>query len=73
MAGNVEEYVEDNYWIYPGGNIIKDDLYLTDPLYPMTRGGSFTRYHDLARCRRRHGLFKKDIYVVGFRLAEDLT
>lgn len=72
MAGNVEEYTADKYRSYPGGKVIEDDLYLTNPQYRVARGGSFTRYKDLARCKRRHGRYPKDIYVMGFRLAEDV-
>lgn len=71
MAGNVEEYVSGNYFPYPGGKIIRDDLFkVTGSVnYPMTRGGSFARSSDLARIRRRHGFYPKEIYVIGFRLA----
>jgi len=71
MAGNVEEYVAELYTPYPGGEFVADDLAKAGP-YRMTRGGSFTRYGDLARCRRRHGWFNGDLYPVGFRLAEDV-
>jgi len=72
MAGNVEEYVADNYWVYPKGRFINDDLALLDPNYRITRGGSFTRFADLARCTRRHGFYPKDLYAIGFRLAETI-
>lgn len=71
MAGNVEEYVSDNYHIYPGGVEVVDDLGGVES-YRVARGGSFTRYCDLARTTRRHGKYGKDIYVMGFRLAEDI-
>jgi toxoflavin biosynthesis protein ToxD len=70
MAGNVEEYVADVYRPYPGGEVVTDELQRTQADYRVARGGSFTRYGDLARCRRRHGWFDKQIYAVGFRLAE---
>ncbi|MEW2290769.1 SUMF1/EgtB/PvdO family nonheme iron enzyme [Streptomyces sp. NPDC047841] len=71
MAGNVEEYVADDYRPYPGGQYVDDDLHAdTDATYRVARGGSFTRYADLARCRRRHGWYRRDIYAMGFRLAE---
>jgi len=38
----------------------------------IARGGSFTRFRDLARNCRRHGKYPRDIYVMGFRLAETL-
>jgi formylglycine-generating enzyme required for sulfatase activity len=71
MAGNVEEYVADSYEPYPGGEIIEDHLWAAHQgKYRITRGGSFSRYGDLARCARRHGRFPEEIYAVGFRLAE---
>ena len=70
MAGNVEEYVQDTYHPYPGGLPVADELLLSYGTYRIARGGSFTRYGDLARCRRRHGWYDKPIYVIGFRLAE---
>lgn len=74
MAGNVEELVADVYGAYPGGTEINDDLALAfSEGYHVARGGSFTRFRDLARTRRRHGAFPREIYVIGFRLAETLT
>lgn len=73
MAGNVEEFTADVYQPYPGGRFIADDLYRTLGPYPIARGGSFTRFYDLARCKRRHGAYPKSIYVLGFRLAETLA
>lgn len=70
MAGNVEEYTADKYHVYPGGQLIEDDIYLRLGAYPVARGGSFTRFRDLARCKRRHGAYPKEIYVMGFRIAE---
>lgn len=73
LAGNVEEYVSDDYWAYPGSQKIEDDLMQTvGSSYRVARGGSFTRFRDLARCKRRHGWFPKNIYVMGFRLAETI-
>jgi formylglycine-generating enzyme required for sulfatase activity len=72
MAGNVEEYTASSYWVYPGGRCIIDDLYRARAYYRIARGGSFTRFADLARCCRRHGRYGKDIYVMGFRLAESM-
>jgi formylglycine-generating enzyme required for sulfatase activity len=72
MAGNVEEIVSTSYASYPGGQLIKDDLYLEiGSAYRIARGGSFARYGDLARCARRHGVYRGSHYVYGFRLAED--
>ncbi|MEL7486351.1 MAG: SUMF1/EgtB/PvdO family nonheme iron enzyme [Pseudomonadota bacterium] len=70
LAGNVEEYVADDYVPYPDGPHIDDNLNQGGSGYRVARGGSFTRYHDLARCKRRHGWFKTDLYAMGFRLAE---
>ena len=72
MAGNVEEYVADLYRPYPGGRRVVDDLLEAGPTYRVARGGSFTRFGDLMRCRRRHGRYDRPIYVMGFRLAESL-
>lgn len=71
MAGNVEEYVSECYTPYPGARFVADDLLLNGTGYRIARGGSFTRYRDLARCQRRHGFYPKSIYAMGFRLAED--
>lgn len=70
MAGNVEEYVADNYAPYPGARFIEDDLVATQGAYRVARGGSFTRFRDLARCKRRHGWYQSKVYIMGFRLAE---
>jgi formylglycine-generating enzyme required for sulfatase activity len=71
MAGNVEEYVADTYAPYPGGKLVQDDLStVLGGEYRVTRGGSFARFRDLARCRRRHGPYNRSIYVVGFRIVE---
>lgn len=72
MAGNVEEYVADVYRPYPGGPRVVDDLLRQGTTYRVARGGSFTRFGDLMRCRRRHGWYDRPIYVMGFRLAESL-
>lgn len=37
--------------------------------YRITRGGSFARYGDLARTRRRHGPYPGPEYPPGFRVA----
>jgi formylglycine-generating enzyme required for sulfatase activity len=70
MAGNVEEYTSSRYATYPGGAAVADDLALTAPAYRIARGGSFSRYGDLCRCRRRHGWYQLPIYAMGFRIAE---
>ena len=74
MAGNVEEYVSDAYGPYPDGTFIKDHLAAISGNYRVARGGSFARFRDLARTRRRHGQNPSSAaYAMGFRLAEDLT
>jgi formylglycine-generating enzyme required for sulfatase activity len=72
MAGNVEEYTACDYRAYPGGEFIADDLQLAQGAYRVARGGSFSRFGDLARCRRRHGWYHSPIYAMGFRLGESL-
>ncbi|WP_280882296.1 formylglycine-generating enzyme family protein [Streptomyces pseudovenezuelae] len=69
MGGNVEEYVADDYHPYPGGAHVEDHLVETMGTYRIARGGSFSRFGDLTRTRRRHGAFPGPLYPVGFRLA----
>ncbi|WP_411104600.1 formylglycine-generating enzyme family protein [Streptomyces sp. cmx-4-9] len=71
MAGNVEEYTSSTYGPYPGGTLVRDDLYLRLGAYRIARGGAFNRFRDLARCQRRHGPYPRSLYAMGFRLAED--
>lgn len=71
MAGNVEEYTSTYYAPYNKEDVIMDDLLETGP-YVIARGGSYTRFRDLARTTRRHGKYASALYVMGFRLAEDL-
>ena len=71
MAGNVEEYVADVYGAYPGGPFVSDHLVQIHGSYRVARGGSFARFRDLARTRRRHGHNPKSAtYAMGFRLAQ---
>jgi toxoflavin biosynthesis protein ToxD len=71
MSGNVEELVADDYAPYPGGILIDDDPATAGQTYRVTRGGGFTRFGDLARCRRRHGWHPpRQLNPVGFRLVE---
>lgn len=73
MAGNVEEYVADIYTAYPGGPFVSDHLVQIHGSYRVARGGSFARFRDLARTRRRHGHNPKSAtYAMGFRLAESI-
>ncbi len=74
LAGNVEEYVADDYLPYQGGPVIDDHLSQIHGVYRVARGGSFARFRDLARTRRRHGHNPRSItYAMGFRLAESIT
>ena len=74
MAGNVEEYVSDQYQAYPDGLLVTDHLVDIHGQYRVARGGSFARFRDLARTRRRHGHNPKSAtYAMGLRLAESLT
>jgi formylglycine-generating enzyme required for sulfatase activity len=71
MAGNVEEYVADDYRPYPGGTGIDDHLSQIHGRYRVALGGSFARFRDLARTRRRHGHNPRStVYAMGFRLCE---
>ena len=73
MAGNVEEYVADQYGPYPGGAWVQDHLVDIHGHYHVARGGSFARFRDLARTRRRHGHNPRSAtYAMGFRLAETI-
>ena len=69
LGGNVEEFVADDYRPYPGGPFVADHLVETIGTYRIARGGSFSRFGDLTRTRRRHGAFPGPLYPVGFRLA----
>jgi len=69
LAGNVEEYVASQYHPYPGGVPVDDHLTERLGSYRVARGGSFARYGDLARTRRRHGAFPGPLYPCGLRIA----
>ena len=72
MAGNVEEYVANNYLPYPNGQLVNDHLVELNGDYRVARGGSFARFRDLARTKRRHGHNPNSAtYAMGFRLACD--
>lgn len=71
MAGNVEEFVQEEYVPYPGGAFVVDDLNRNGSSYRIARGGSFGRFRDLARIRRRHGKVDDELYAAGFRVASD--
>jgi toxoflavin biosynthesis protein ToxD len=68
MAGNVQEYVADDYAPYPGAMPTDDNSTATEHPCVITRGGSFTAFGELTRCRRRH--HHQPQHPVGFRLAE---
>jgi toxoflavin biosynthesis protein ToxD len=71
MAGNVQEYVAGNYAPYPGAMPADDNSTTTEPPCVTTRGGSFTRFGDMARCRCRHGRHPhQQLNAIGFRLVE---
>jgi formylglycine-generating enzyme required for sulfatase activity len=71
LAGNVEEYVADDYRPYPGAPRVHDDLIdVHGEVYRIARGGSYARHGDLARASRRHGWYPSDHFAMGFRLAE---
>ena len=73
MAGNVEEYVSDFYHAYPNGHDVTDHLVEIHGQYRVARGGSFARFRDLARTKRRHGHNPRSAtYAMGFRLAETI-
>ncbi|MFD5510821.1 formylglycine-generating enzyme family protein [Streptomyces sp. NPDC059761] len=69
MGGNVEEFTADEYAPYPDGPYVADHLVQSMGSYRIARGGSFSRFGDLTRTRRRHGAFPGPLYPVGFRLA----
>jgi formylglycine-generating enzyme required for sulfatase activity len=71
LAGNVEELVVSNYAPYPSGIRINDNVATSRRTYRITRGGSFTRFSDLAHCHRRHCWSAPHrLYATGFRLVE---
>ncbi|MFD2172222.1 formylglycine-generating enzyme family protein [Tumebacillus lipolyticus] len=73
MGGNVEEWVDDLYAPYRGGDLVVDDLVEALGMkYPVLKGGSFARGGDLARVARRHGGFPDPVFrFTGFRLVRD--
>jgi formylglycine-generating enzyme required for sulfatase activity len=73
MAGNVEEYTMDRLYSYNGK--LLDDKNCIKPLEGcrVIRGGSFARFHNLARTTSRHADYQSDKYVIGFRLVEEFS
>lgn len=74
MGGNVEEWVDSPYQVYPGGQVVVDDLYeALGPDYPILKGGSFARGGDLCRVARRHGPFPEPVFrFTGFRVVREV-
>jgi toxoflavin biosynthesis protein ToxD len=75
MSGNVEELVTDDYAPYPDGIGTDDDLTISRQTYRVTRGGSFTRFGDLARSSNRNRnrnrrYTQQQLNAIGFRLVE---
>lgn len=59
MAGNVDEWTRTRYAPYPGA---PSEVPATEgwALHPnVTRGGGYREHRDLARCARRHGLYRE--------------
>jgi formylglycine-generating enzyme required for sulfatase activity len=68
LSGNVQEFVADDYTAYPGVIGTDDGSVTTGHPCVTTRGGGFTTFGDLTRCRYRHCYQPQ--HPVGFRLAE---
>jgi toxoflavin biosynthesis protein ToxD len=74
LAGNVEELVVGDYALYPSRIRMNDNVAVGRHTYRITRGGSFTRFSDLAHCRRRHCWDAPHrLHAIGFRLVESLN
>ena len=71
MAGNVEEYTLDRLFPYEGDSFNKESYIKKFEGCRVIRGGSFARYHNLARTTSRHMDINSDKYVIGFRLVEE--
>lgn len=58
LAGNVDEWLRDEYFPYPGApaSVPEREDWALDP--HMTRGGNYHHRRDLARCARRHGIYE---------------
>ncbi|HEY3872157.1 MAG TPA: SUMF1/EgtB/PvdO family nonheme iron enzyme [Actinocrinis sp.] len=58
LGGNVDEWLRDEYFRYPGAPdaVPESEDWALDR--HMTRGGAFHHARDLARCARRHGVYE---------------
>jgi toxoflavin biosynthesis protein ToxD len=72
LAGNVDEWTASLYAPYPGAppDVPARETWARDP--HVTRGGGFLHHRDLARCARRHGLYRPQLGA-GFRIARSST
>jgi toxoflavin biosynthesis protein ToxD len=66
MAGNAEEWVADEFWLYPGYPFGEE--FDWSPESRVCRGGAWNRPGDVARTARRHGNFV-GTGSIGLRLA----
>ncbi len=69
LAGNIEEWTASVYLPYPGGVVIKDEIFNENAgVYPILRGGSYKHHGDLCLAARRHG-YRRNYTICGFRIA----
>ncbi|MBO0880445.1 MAG: SUMF1/EgtB/PvdO family nonheme iron enzyme, partial [Mycobacterium sp.] len=74
LSGNVEEYVADDYASYPNKIRTDGDQTTRRRTYRIIRGGSFTSFGDLARCRCRYRSHtQRQLHPIGFRLVESVN
>jgi formylglycine-generating enzyme required for sulfatase activity len=71
LAGNVDEWTGSLYAPYPDApaDVPSVEAWANDP--HITRGGAFCHHRDLARCARRHGLYRPHLGA-GFRIVRDV-
>jgi len=69
LAGNVEEWTNSWFALYPG-SVGEADTYAGETR--VTRGGSYLLGASIARCARRHGPYE-GVLGIGFRLVRSLT